>query len=264
MLAGFAHGFLGHFPIRRALADFGIPIDKRPFGRFARFFPNSAANAAELYLAGRSPIANQFRHGCFAHIAQRKSSGKTVAEWDEGSVGLEDERRDRFGEWPGCSVSRAGSRKKSGGIFGQEVAIEKIEMNDDPIAGFGLEPGGFDKSDGELVVVWRPVGQGLFGPPDHFERMDLEEFSALPPGKIRNPLQFVTIKLREGEDETEGNPGLAQEREPVLHRLKGARRAAHAIMGFRLTIETDRDETIAGVTQPTDAAFIQQHPVSGY
>ena len=137
-------------------------------------------------------------------------------------------------------------------------------MNDYPIAGLGLQARGFDKGDGKLVIVWRCVAEGFFGPPHYFERMDLEELSALRLGKIRDPLQFVTIKLGEREDETECNPGLAQEREPVLHRFKGASGAAHAIMGFRLTIETDRDETVAAVTQPTDAAFVQQHPVGGH
>jgi len=62
--------------------------------------------------------------------------------------------------------------------------------------------------------------------------MDLEELSALRLGKIRDPLQFVTIKLGEREDETECNPGLAQEREPSCIDSKGATEPQHAIMGF--------------------------------
>ena len=153
-----------------------------------------------------------------------------MAEWHERSVGFEDQRRDRVGERARSGVGGARSRKKRDGIVRQEIAIEEIEVNDHPIARFGLEPHGFDEGDGKLIIIWRGVAERFFGPPHHFERMDLEQLSALLPGKIRDPLKFVTIKLREREDETERDPGLAQQREPLLHRFKGASGAAHAIM----------------------------------
>ena len=187
-----------------------------------------------------------------------------MAEWDERSVGFKDERRDRFGERPGFVVVGARRRKKPGRIFRQEIAIEKIEVNDYSVAGFGLESRGLDEGDGKLVVVWRGVAERFFSPPDYFERMNLEKPSALVAGKVSDPLEFVRIKLREREDETERDPGFAQEGEPVLHRFEGARGAAHAVMRFRLAIETDRHETRAGVAPPTNAAFIQEHSVGGH
>jgi len=186
-----------------------------------------------------------------------------VAEWNERSVGFEDEGRDRIRERTRCGVGSARRRKKRGGIFRQEIAIEKIEMNDDPVRSFGLEAGGFDEGNGQLMIVGRCIAERFCSPAHDFERMDLEEPGSLGLGEICNPLQFVTIELRERKDEPECNPGLAQKREPLLHRFERARGTAHAIVGFRRPIKTDRDETVARAAQPIDSTFIQQHSVRG-
>jgi hypothetical protein len=146
-----------------------------------------------------------------------------VAEWDERSVRLKDERRDGVCEWAGRSVNGKRSGEKRRRIFRQEVAIEEIEMDDDSIARFGLEPCGFDKGDSKLVVIRRRVRKRFSRPPHDFEGVDLKELSALLAGKMCDPLEFVTVELREREDETECDPGLAEKGEPGLHRFKGAR-----------------------------------------
>ena len=72
-------------------------------------------------------------------------------------VGLEDERRDRFGEWMGCGVCGTGGRKKRGRVLRQEIPVEEIEMNRHPITGFGLQSRGFHEGDGKLITVRRSV-----------------------------------------------------------------------------------------------------------